>query len=146
MIAETQAPASSDDGKPTSTARAVSGALQDAHGDFGDHAEQAFRAGDQAEHVVALGVEMLAADADHLAGHQHDFAAEHVVGGHAVFQAMHAAGIFRHVAADGAGDLRGRIGRVIKAGMRHRVRHREIGDAGLDHGDAVVEIDLADAG
>ena len=88
---------------------------------------------------------MLAAEAQHLAGHQHDLAAEHVVGGHAVFQAMHAAGILRHVAADGAGDLRGRVGRVIEARMRDGLADRQIGDARLDHGDAVVEVDLADA-
>ncbi len=88
---------------------------------------------------------MLAADADDLAGHQHDLATREVVGGHAVFEAMHAAGILRHVAADGAGDLRGRIGRVVEAGMLDSLRHREIGHARLDHGDAVGKIDLADA-
>jgi hypothetical protein len=49
---------------------------------------------------------MLAAEPDDLAGHQHHFAAEHVVGGHAVLEAMHAAGVFGDVAADGTGDLR----------------------------------------
>ena len=34
---------------------------------------------------------------------------------------------------------------VIEAGLLDRLRHREIGDAGLDHGDAIVEVDLADA-
>ena len=93
--------------------------LQDAHRDLGDDAEQALRAGDDADQVVAAGVEMLAAEAEHLAGHQHHFEAEDVVGGHAVFQAMHAAGILRDVAADGAGDLRRRIGRVVEAlGLR----------------------------
>ena len=58
---------------------------------------------------------------------------------------MHAAGILRHIAADGAGDLRGRIGRVIEAGIGDRVGDRQIGDARLHHRDAVVEIDLADA-
>ena len=95
--------------------------LQDAHRDLGDDAEQAFRAGDDADQVVAAGIEMLAAEAQHLAGHQHHFEAEDVVGGHAVFQAMHAAGILRDVAADGAGDLRRRIGRVIEARVRDRV-------------------------
>ena len=145
MILPTHSPAASDDMKPTSTARAVSGFLQDAHRHLGDDAEQAFRAGDDAEQVVALGIEMLAADAQHLAGDQHDLAAEHVVGGHAVFQAMHAAGILRDVAADAAGDLRGRVGRVVEALVRHRLRDRQIGDARLDHGDAVLEIDLAHA-
>ena len=124
MMRPTQAPASSDVGKPTSTARAVSGFLQDAHGDFGDDAEQPFRAGDDAEQIVAAGIEMLAADAQDLAGHQHHLDAEHIVGGHAVFQAMHAAGILRDIAADGAGDLRGRIGRVIEARVLDRLRDR----------------------
>ena len=119
--------------------------LQDAHRDLGDDAEQAFGAGDDAHQVVAGVLGRLAADADDFAGHQHDFAAQHVVGGHAVFQAMHAAGIFRDIAADRAGDLRRRIGRVVESGMRHRLADGEIGDAGLGHHHAVVEIDLADA-
>ncbi len=119
--------------------------LQDTHRHFGDDAKEPLRAGDDAEEIVAAGIEMLAAEADDFAGHQDEFAAEHVVGGHAVFEAMHAAGIFRDIAADGAGDLRRRIRRVIEAGVGDRLRHREIGDAGLDHGDAVVIIDLADA-
>ena len=64
---------------------------------------------------------MLAAQANDLAGRSARSPAEHVVGGHAVFQAMHAAGILRDVAADGAGDLRGRIGRVVEALMRDGV-------------------------
>ena len=112
--------------------------LQDAHRDLGDDAQQALRAGDDAEQIVAAGIEMLAADADDLAGHQHQLAAEQVVGGHAVFEAVHAAGILRHVAADGAGDLRGRIGRVVEAGLLDRLGHRQVGHARLDHGDAVV--------
>ena len=119
--------------------------LQNAHRDLGDDAEQAFRAGDDPHQVVAVGFRRLAADPQDLAGDQHEFAAEHVVGGHAVFQAVHAAGIFRDIAADRAGDLRRRIRRVIKSFVRDRLADGEIGDAGLDHGHAVVEIDLAHA-
>jgi hypothetical protein len=64
---------------------------------------------------------MLAADAQDLAVDQHQFDAEHVVGGQAVFEAVHAAGILRDVAADRAGDLRGRIGRVVEALALDRV-------------------------
>jgi hypothetical protein len=84
--------------------------FQDAHGDLGDDAKQTFRAGHDAEQVIAFGVEMLAAKPHHLAIDQHHFDAEHIVGGEAVFQAMHAAGIFRDVAADRTGDLRRRVG------------------------------------
>ena len=91
--------------------------LQDAHGDFGDDAEQAFGAGDDAHQVVAGGLRRFAADPQDFARHQHDLAAEHVVGGHAVFQAVHAAGILRDIAADRAGDLRRRDP------ARNRTRH-----------------------
>ena len=58
---------------------------------------------------------------------------------------MHAAGILRDIAADRAGDLRGRIGRIVKSGMGDRLADGEIGHPGLGHHHAVVEIDLADA-
>ena len=145
MILLTHSPASSEEPKPDQHGARAFRPLQDAHGDLGDDAEQTFRAGDDAEEIVAAGVEMLAAEANDLAGDEHQFAAEQVVGGHAVFEAVDAAGILRHVAADAAGDLRGRIGRVVEAGVLDRLRHREIGHAGLDHGDAVGEVDLADA-
>jgi hypothetical protein len=48
-------------------------------------------------------------------------------------------------AADGAGDLRGGIGRVVETGVLYRFRHGKIGHARLDHGEAVGEVDLADA-
>ena len=113
------------------------GLLQDAHGHFGDDAEQALRAGHQAQQVIALAVEMLAAEPDHLAGDQHHLDAQHVVGGEPVFEAVHAAGILRHIAADGAGDLRGGVGRVVEALVLHRLGDGEVGDARLHHGAAV---------
>src|SRR5690606_36487553 len=80
-----------------------------AHRHLGDHAEQALRAGHEPEQVVTLAVEMLSAEAYDLAIHQHHLDAEYVIGCQTVFEAMHAAGIFRHIAADRAGDLRRRI-------------------------------------
>ena len=88
---------------------------------------------------------MSAANAKDFAGDQHDLAAEHIIGGHAVFQAMHASGIFRDIAADGAGNLRGRIRRIIESCMRNGVADRKIGDARLRNNNAVVIIDVPDA-
>ena len=88
---------------------------------------------------------MAAAESHNLTAYQHQLAAEHVVGGDAVFEAMHPAGVFGNIAADGAGDLRRRIWCVVEARVLHRLRDRKIGHAGLDHGDAIVEIDRADA-
>ena len=117
----TQAPPSSELGKSDQRRARGLRFLQNAHGDFGDDAEQALRAGDDAEQIVARGIEMLATEPQNFAGDQHQFAAEHVVGGDAVFEAMHTAGIFRNVAADGAGDLRGWVWRVVEARVFDRL-------------------------
>ena len=93
-------------GKPDKQRARAFRLFKNAHGHLGHHAEQPFGAVDDPEEVIAAGIQMLAANAHDLTVHEHDLAAEHVVGGHAVFEAMYAAGIFRHIAADGAGDLR----------------------------------------
>ena len=105
MIAATQSPACSLLKKPMSMARAHSGLLQDAHGDLGDHAQEPLGAGHQAEQVVALGVQVLAAETHHVAVRQHHLEAEDVVGGEPVLQAVHAARVLGDVAADRARDL-----------------------------------------
>ena len=85
---------------------------------------------------------MLAAEPDDLAGDQHHFKAQDIVGGEPIFQAMHPAGIFRHIAANGAGDLRGGIRRVVKALVLHRLGYGEVGDPRLHHGAAVLIVDF----
>ena len=87
---------------------------QDAHGNLGDDAEQPLGAGHDPHQIVAAGIEMLAAEPHDLAVDQHDFEAEQVVRRQPVFQAMHAARILGDIAADRAGDLARRVGRVIK--------------------------------
>ncbi len=62
----------------------------------------------------------------------------------AVFQTVHPAGVFRHVAADGAGDLRGGIGRVIQAVRGGGLGDFQVADAGLQAGYAGYRIDLYD--
>ena len=88
---------------------------------------------------------MLAAQPHHLAVHQHHLDAEQVVGGEAVLQAVHAAGVLRDVAADRAGDLRAGIGRVVEALVLDRLGDAEIGDARLHAGAAVGIVDLEHA-
>src|SRR5690606_30805099 len=121
------------------------GLAQDADGDLGDHAEQTFRTGHESEEVVALWVQVLAAQPDDLAVHQHHLDAENIVGGKAVFQAVNAAGVLRDVAADGAGDLRGRVRRVIEAFMLHRLGDAQVGDTRLRDHNTVGIVDLEDA-
>ena len=103
--------------------------LEDADRHLGDDAEQPFGTDEQAEQVVSSGIEMLAAEPDDVAIDQHDLAAQHVVGGQPVFEAVHAARVLRDIAADGAGDLRGRVGGVVEAAVGDGLGDREIGDA-----------------
>ena len=102
-------------------------------------------AGQQPEPVVAGGVEMRAADVEDLAVDGDDLQAEQIVGGDAVFQAMRAAGVHVDVAADHAGELAGRVGRVEEAAGPDRVGDADIGDAGLHHGAAIGVVDVEDA-
>ena len=62
--------------------------------------------------------------------------------GQAVLQAVHATGIFGDVAADGAGDLRGRVGGVIQVEGRGGLGDRQVAHAGLHAGEAAFAVDL----
>ena len=115
-----------------------------AHRHLGDGTEQPLRPGHDAEHVVALGIELLAAEAQDLAIHQHHLDTEQVVGGEPVLEAVHAAGILGDVAADRAGNLAGGVRRIVEAVGTHRRADGEVGDARLDHGAAVGGVDLED--
>ncbi|MNN98180.1 hypothetical protein D3C81_2175080 [compost metagenome] len=57
---------------------------------------------------------------------------------------MHTAGIFRDVAAYGAGDLRRRIGCIVEAERGHRFGDSQIAYARLHHGSTCIGIDFDD--
>ena len=145
ITAATQWPASSIGGEPDQQRARRQGLGQDAHGHLGDDAQEPLGPGHHAQEIIALGIEMPAAEADDLAIDQHQLDAEEVVGGEPVFEAMHAARILGDIAADGAGDLARRVGRVIKAGLLDRLGQRQVGDPGLGHDAAIVVIDVEDA-
>ena len=58
---------------------------------------------------------------------------------------MRPAGIFRDVAADGAGFLAGGIRRKIKSGVLYGARDIQIDHAGLDDGAAILQVQFQDA-
>ena len=113
-------------------------------GDRGDQHHGAFGAGQQAGEIVARQVGLLAAGLDHGAVGQHQLQAEDVIGGDAVGQGVRAAGVFRDVAADGAGALAGGVGRVEIAAALHRQGDVQVDHAGLHHGALVFQIDFED--
>ena len=77
-------------------------------------------------------VEPLAAELDELAVGEDDRETADVVDGEAVLEAVGAARVLGHVAADRADLLARGVGRVVEAVRRDRARDVEVGDAGLD--------------
>ena len=115
------------------------------HRDLRDHGKQTLAAVDQCQEVVAGRVERIAAEFDDVTLDRHRADLADVVHGQSVFQAMDAAGIFRDVAADRAGDLRRRIRCVEQSVRRRGLGYREVTDAGLDDRRARKRIDRDDA-
>jgi hypothetical protein len=67
-----------------------------------------------------------------------------VVGGYAVLEAVRAAGILRHVAADGTRGLTRGIGDVVESVAGGGLREPGVDDAGLDDRAAAFRPDLQD--
>ena len=115
---------------------------QQAHRDFRDHPQHAFGAGHQRQHVQPGRVEAVGADRHRLAFDGQHLELEQVVNGQAVLEAVHATGILGHVAADGAGDLRGGVRRVVEPEGRGGLGNGEIAHPGLQACGAGVGVDL----
>ena len=88
---------------------------------FGGDAQRALGADEDAEQVVAGGVERFAAEVTIVAVGEHDVQPQHVGGGEAVLEAVGAAGVLGDVAADGADRLRA-TGRARRSSPRRRRR------------------------
>ena len=113
--------------------------------DLGGDAERALRAGERAEQVVAADDTGAVAEPGQLAGRRDDLEPEHVVDGEAVLETVGAAGVLRDVPADGADDLRRRVGRVEQPVRPDGLGHREVGHARLDDRPAGDRVDFEDA-
>ena len=121
------------------------GLAQQLHRDFGHQRQRALRAHQQSGQVVARRVERFSADTHDFAIRQHQLEAQHVICRHAIRQRVRPARVFRHVAADRAGLLARRIGRVVEIGVLDSARQFVIHHAGLHHSALVFEIDGQDA-
>ena len=116
--------------------------LREGHRDPGGDAERALAADEHPAQVEAerLGIETT--EHRHFTVGQHDLDRLHVGVGDTVGEAMGPAGVVGHVAADRAHLLARRIGCEVEAERREVLRQIEVDDAGLDPGDAIVEIDV----
>ena len=115
MIAATASPALADVVEAGHDAARRLGDRQQLDRHLEDHREHAFAADHRGEQVEAGRVERVAAELDRLAGGGEAAHLEDVVQRQAVLQAMHAARVLGDVAADRAGDLAARVGRVEEA-------------------------------
>ena len=83
---------------------------------LGDNAQRAFRAGEESVQVVAGDIlDGFAAGLQDAPIRQDHGQAEHIVAGHAVFQAARTAGVAGDIPADGRMADAGRVGRVEKS-------------------------------
>ncbi|CAI8810606.1 hypothetical protein EMIT0373P_20256 [Pseudomonas chlororaphis] len=112
--------------------------------DFGDDPEQAFGTGEQRQQVETGRIQGVATEGQAFAFDAEDLHLEQVVHGQAVFQAVHAAGVFRDIAADGTGDLRRRVGGVVQAERRGSLGDRQVAHPGLDPRGAGGGVDMQD--
>ena len=119
--------------------------LQQPYRHLRDDAEQSFGARHQAYKVISLAVQMLAAEPDQVAAHQHDVESQYIVGRQSVFQTVNAAGVLGDIAADRTGDLRGWIRRVVEALRLDGFGDRQVLDARLHARAAVLIVDVEDS-
>ncbi|MNI40337.1 hypothetical protein D3C73_945560 [compost metagenome] len=115
------------------------------HGHFGDHAQHAFGADEDRQQIQAWRIGRFGTQFNDVAIDRDSPHAQHVVHGQAVLQAVHAAGIFSHIATDGTGDLAGRVRRVIQTVGRRRFGNGQVAHAGLHHRRGARQIDMFDA-
>ena len=104
-------------------------------------AEQALRSHEQPAEVRARLLEAVAPERCDGPVAEHDAHPEHVVRRHPVPEAMRAAGVERHVAADRADRLARGVRRVVQPVRRGECRDREVHDAGFDDGESRAGIE-----
>jgi len=84
-------------------------------------------------------------DTNNLTIRQDEFESDDMIAGDTVGERVRAAGVFCHVAADGAGSAAGGIGGEKKSVRIGSARKIKIDDAGLNYCAAIFRIDLENA-
>ena len=112
---------------------------------FGDQHHGALAAGEKAGEIVTRKIGPLAAGFHDASVGQHEFQAEHVIGGDAVGEGVRASCVFGDIAADGAGALAGGVGCKEVAAALDGERDIQIDDARLHHRALVFEVQFEDS-
>ncbi len=140
----TAAPADSMSPKLAMMQRASCGFGNEFHRDFGDDGQHAFTAHHHGQQIEARRVQRLRTELHRLAVRHEAANPQHVVQRQTVLEAVHAAGIFGHVAADAARDLAARVRCIVQTERRRRLADGEIAHPALHDGGAGVGIDRQD--
>ena len=134
-----------DVGKAGHEAAGHGGPRHQPHRDLGREGEHTLGADHQCQQVQAWCIGGQAAELHRFAGRSVAAHAQHVVQGQAVLEAMHATGVLGDVAADGAGNLAGGIGRVVQPERGRRLGDGQVAHARLHGGRAATTVDTQDA-
>ncbi len=137
-------PAAMDVGKARHDAACHLRHRHELDGDLGDDGEHAFAADHHRHQVQPRCVERQATELHRLAIGEETLHLQHVVQRETVLEAVHPARVFRHVAADGAGDLAAWVRRVVKTMRRSGFADGEVAHAALHTCGACIRIDLED--
>ena len=112
---------------------------------FGNDTQQAFRPGHQRQQVHSTGIQRVIADGHPVTLGRDHLHAENVMNRQTVFQAMHTARVLRHVATNGAGNLRRRIRAVIETKLGNFLADRQVTHTRLQQGRSRQRINVQDA-
>ena len=113
--------------------------------DFRNESECALRTDEETGEVVTGPIAVFAASANDFAVGEDEFERSDVIGGDAVGKRVRATGIFRDVAADGAGFPTGRIGSEVEAVMFGGAGEVVIDDPRLNDGALIFGVDFENA-
>ncbi len=110
--------------------------------DFRANAERAFAADEQASQIKRTGFIDDTADFGERAIGLDEFDTEHMIDRHTIFQRVRTAGVRRHVPADRARSLAGRVRCVVKTRARQMPREMHIHDARFHDGVPISQVDF----
>lgn len=116
--------------------------LKDEKSNLGKEEKKKLREGNEEKKIIRIDVEMIEEKENKLEGNKKNLDEEKIIGGEEVFKEMKKERILRKIEEDGEGNMRGRVGRIIKELMIKRIGDEEIGKERMKKGEKIGIIDL----
>ena len=115
------------------------------HSHFQRDGQHAFAAYQHTQQVVPRGIERVATQSNGLTCDGKSPHFQHVMQRQAVLEAVHTARVFGHIAANGAGNLAGRVGGIVQIKGSGRLADGQVAHPRLHHSRAACGVHLQDA-